>query len=258
MKRTITIMLMAMLCMQGIQAQTKKEAFGFFDHLGLGVSVGTDGIGFDLATPVSDYAALRAGLSFWPKVKYSTNIDINDNNATLEPNVDIEGKLNIFDFKVLADFYPFKKSSFHLTTGVFFGKEELVTATNTSMFIKDPSKYGNLGLMLGKYRISTDRNGYIKADGKVNGVKPYVGLGFGRAVPKKHRLSVSCDLGVQFWGTPQLGAMTKDDWGNEYYHKFKSSDLDEYDDEDLKDALDKAEKFTVFPVLNIRISGRIF
>ena len=52
--------------------------------------------------------------------------------------------------------------------------------------------------------------------------------------------------------------MTKDDWGDETYHKFQSSDLDEYDDPDLKDVLEIAEKLVVFPVISIRISGRIF
>ena len=251
-------MLMAMTGVQAINAQSDKETFGLFDHLGLGVSVGTDGIGIDLAAPVTDWAALRAGISFWPAIKYNTDIDVNDDNPAIYKNVEIEGKLNVFDFKVLADFYPIKKSSFHLTAGFFAGKSELVSVTNTSPVIKDPSKFGKLGLMLGDYRISTDKSGNIHADAKVNSFKPYLGIGFGRAVPKKSRVSVSCDLGVQFWGKPRLGAMTKDDWGNEYYHKFKSSDLDEYDDEDLKDALDLAEKFSVFPVLNIRLSGRIF
>ena len=240
-------------------AQSKDLKLGIFDHVAIGASVGLfDGIGFDLAAPVTDYAALRAGISFWPKVSYKTDIDINDNNPLIAESVDIEAKLKIFDFKVLADVYPIKGSSFHLTAGAFFGDGKLATATNTSMFIKDPAKYGKLGLMLGDYRVTTDKNGYATAEAKVNKVKPYVGLGFGRAVPKKHRLCVSCDFGVQFWGKPQLGVMTKDDWGNENYHWFKSTDLDEYDDEDVKDVLETAEKITVYPVLNIRISGRIF
>jgi hypothetical protein len=52
--------------------------------------------------------------------------------------------------------------------------------------------------------------------------------------------------------------MTIDDWNDKVYHKFSYKDLDEDDDEDLKDALKTIEKITVYPVLNIRISGRIF
>lgn len=258
MKKLFAILLVSLLGTQGIMAQKNTQDFGCFDHLGVGVSVGLDGIGLELATPLTDFAALRAGVAFWPKISYKTDVDINDNNSLIENNVELEGTLNIFNFKLLADVYPFKGSSFHVTAGAYFGKEEVVSVTNTTSFIKDPAKYGKLGLKLGDYRITTDKFGNIQADAKVNALKPYLGIGFGRAVPKKHRVAVACDLGVQFWGKPRLGAMTKDDWGNEYYHKFKSSDLDEYDDEDLKDALDLAEKFSVFPVLNIRISGRIF
>ena len=258
MKKTLLPLLAVLLASPTASAQKDYEDFGLFDHLGVGLSLGTDGIGLDVATPVTDYAALRAGISFWPKITYNDDFSINDSNPLITDKVEVEGKLNIFDMKVLADFYPIKTSSFHITAGAFFGQEKLITASNTSPFIKDPSKYGKLGLKLGDYRISTDRNGNIEADVKVNSFKPYLGFGFGRAVPKKSRVSVSCDFGVQFWGKPQLGAMTRDDWGNESYHTFKSSELDEYDDQDLKDALETAEKITVFPVLNIRISGRIF
>ncbi len=257
MKKLLLLMAMALTGVQGISAQD-DEPYGFFDHLGVGVSLGLDGVGFDLAAPLTDYFALRAGVSFVPSLKYDDTFEINDNNPLIASEFKAEAKLNVFDGKLLADFYPFRGSSFHLTAGAFFGKDKFITATNTSMFIKDPSKYGKLGLKLGDYRVTTDETGHIEADVKVNALKPYVGIGFGRAVPKKSRVAVSCDLGVKFWGKPRLGAMVKDDWGNMYYHKFKSSDLDEYDDEDLKDAIDIAEKISVYPVLNIRISGRIF
>ena len=258
MKRIIPLMVMALLSVQTVSAQKDSEDFGLFDHVGIGVSLGTYGLGFDLAAPVTDYAALRAGVSFIPTISYKDDVNINDSNPLINSNIDIEGKLNTFDIKLLADAYPFKGSAFHFTAGVFFGKKELISVNNTSPIINDPSKYGKLGVKLGDYRISTDKNGNIQADVAINKVKPYLGLGFGRAVPKKSRVSVSCDLGVMFWGCPRLGAMTKDDWGNETYHKFKSSELDEYDDEDLKDGLETAEKIKVYPVLNIRISGRIF
>lgn len=44
---------------------------------------------------------------------------------------------------------------------------------------------------------------------KVSNFRPYVGLGFGRAVPKK-RLGVMFELGVQFHGKPDVYT----DYGN--------------------------------------------
>ena len=66
--KTIVIFLTLMLCVCQAEAQSSDSEFGVFDHLGAGVSVGTDGIGIDLATPMTDYAARRAGVAFWPKL----------------------------------------------------------------------------------------------------------------------------------------------------------------------------------------------
>jgi hypothetical protein len=232
-----------------------------FNHLGAGVSLGTDGIGVDVSTPVTNYAALRAGVSFWPKLSYTQNISINKKGSIISDNVDAEGKLNIFDIKLLADFYPSQSSSFHITAGAYFGQKQLLEVENTTMFLA-PKDFGTAGIVLGEgeneYTITTDDKGIAHADLNVNSFKPYLGIGFGRAVPSKSRVSVSCDLGVQFWGTPKLGANTKDRWNMESYHKFSHNELSENDDKDLKDGLKTISKISVFPVLNIRISGRIF
>lgn len=255
----IGILALGMMLMSlSVRAQDKIE-YGIFDHLGAGLSLGTDGIGIDVAAPLTDYVAFRTGISFMPKIKIKkNNIHIKDNDATLEDHVDVEGKLNIFDFKFLADYYPFKNSSFHLTAGAFIGSEDAAHVVNTSMFIKDPDEYGKVSLVLGDYHVTTDENGYAHLDLKVNSFKPYLGFGFGRAIPRKSRVSVSCDFGVKFWGKPRVGAMTINDWNEKVYHKFSYKDLDEDDDEDLKDALKTIEKIVVYPVLNVRISGRIF
>ena len=253
-----------MLLSQPAHAQDRID-YGIFDHLGAGVSLGTDGIGIDVAAPLTNYLAFRTGISFWPGIKIKKkDIHIKDDDPLLYDHVDVEGKLNIFDFKFLADFYPIKESSFHITAGAFIGSENVVTATNTSMIINNPAKYGQVGIGLGDYWLTTDEKGYVHADVKVNSFKPYVGFGFGRAIPRKGRVSVSCDFGVKFWGKPGLGAMTKDfkhstpDHSIESYHVFSYDDLNEDDDEDIRDGMKLAEKFVCFPVLNVRISGRIF
>ena len=46
-----------------------------------------------------------------------------------------------------------------------------------------------------------DNNGNVSGGLKVSGFRPYLGLGFGRAVPKK-RVGVMFELGVQFHGKP--------------------------------------------------------
>lgn len=256
MKHFILFALAAVFGLQTAQAQ--KTELGLFNHVGLGLSLGTDGIGFDVAAPVTDYAAVRAGMSLFPSIKHSEEVNIRSNSASFtNKDVDVEGKLNIKDFKFLIDLYPSKYSSFHFTTGAFIGSKKIVTAHNNEPFLAQ-SEWGVSGVMIGDYRITSDMNGDVEANIEVNGFKPYIGIGFGRAVPKKSRVSVSCDFGVKFWGKPGIGAMTTTNFGEKVYKKIGYDDLTANDDEDLRDALEIAEKIIVYPVLNIRINGRIF
>ena len=235
----------------------KQFEYGYFNHLSVGASMGLDGIGFDLAAPIGQNFALRAGISYLPKYSYEDNFDLHEDDPDITDNVDAKLTLNVFDVKLLADIYPFRKGSFHFTVGAFIGSDKFAKATNTSMFIKDPAKYGKIGLILGDYRVTTDEHGYAHADAVVNSFKPYLGFGFGRAVPKKH-VGFSFDFGLKFWGKPALGvAETLDEWGQTNYHKFKYAELNDDDDEDLKDGLKIAEKVFAFPVLTFRLSGRI-
>ena len=46
--------------------KVKSQAF---KHLDFGVTAGTTGIGFDLTTPICNFAQVRAGFSYMPKIK---------------------------------------------------------------------------------------------------------------------------------------------------------------------------------------------
>ena len=249
------------------------QDFGYFNHLSAGVSLGTDGIGIELAAPITYDFAVRTGFNFFPKFKYSKSLHLtNDASGAFKLNdVELEGKLNKFDFKLLFDWYPFKTSSFHATAGFFVGGSTLVDVYNKEEFI-NPGYYGNAGIELGdatkgpeyRYTMVTDQSGNVKAEVKVNSFKPYLGVGFGRAVPKG-RIGVQFDLGVQFWGRPEvLGNMNYVDRQTgevvTRYEKIKKNRIinENKDYQDLKDAVKTIEKIGVYPVLNIRINGRLF
>ena len=72
-----------------------------------------------------------------------------------------------------------------------------------------------------------------------------LGIGFGRAVPEKHRFSCCFDMGVQFWGSPSV--YVRD-------HKLTEQDVDGEDGGALK----TLSKVTVCPAISFRIVGRIF
>ena len=243
MKKILLLTVAALLGWQGANAQDKVEEFGIFDHLSAGVSFGTTGIGIELAAPVSEYVQLRAGYSFMPKLSYKDDFDYKHKGQTKQ--TEVEAKLNMGDVKLLADIYPFPKSTFHATAGFYVGKSEIITVENTKPVTDfEPGE----GFFVGDYLVGFDENGYAKGSIKVASFKPYVGLGFGRAVPRG-RIGVSADFGVQFWGTPGV-----------YEHQTgKDLKLEKEDVGDNDEGwIDKISKFTAYPVINIRICGRIF
>lgn len=267
MKKTLLAVVVALFGIQMAQAQ--KTEFGVFNHVGIGASIGTDGIGFEVSAPLTEYASVRLGYSFMPSYKYTGNFDFDSDEGFLRKedgsgyydNVDVEAKLNMGDVKVLFDIYPFRNASFRLTTGAYFGKDKFVTAKSTNHFI-NKGYWGTSGPELGNasntYTIVSDENGAINADLKVSSFKPYLGIGFGRAVPS-NRVSVSFDLGVQFWGKPGLWTNIDDNVGTEYRKIEKDRILSKQDwCEDFKDGLDIMEKVIIYPVLSLRINGRIF
>jgi len=230
---------------QPMQAQGEVDEFGIFDHVALGVNIGTTGLGVDLAAPVTDYLSVRAGYNIFPTFTYKEDIDYRAKGKKDRGKTAAEAKNHMNTGHVLLDVYPFPKASFRLTTGFYLGKDDVVTLENT-VPVKDFEE--GEGLVIGDYIVGFDKDGYAHGSIKVKKFRPYVGIGFGRAVPRG-RVSVNGDFGVQFWGSPkvyekQTGKdleVTKDDLG---------SDSDKY--------YDVISKVSVWPVLNLRITCRLF
>ena len=254
---------------QSFAQNLSEEDYGFFNHLSAGISLGTDGIGFEVATPLTYSFDVRAGYSFMPKFKYSTTIDLDDDPAFIEGvhQVDVEGKLNMGNFHLLFDYYPIASNSFRLTAGAYIGNGKLLTVRNLKPFVKE-KEWGKAGLELGtgenSYTAVTDKKGDAVIDLKVSSFKPYLGIGFGRAVPKG-RVGVQFDLGVQFWGTPGVWTNINalDDKEGSYVTKYMKIDKDRITNpkdgyQDAKDAIKTIEKIGVYPVLSLKINGRIF
>ena len=269
MKKTLLVMLMAALGIGKASAQLAPEDYKYFNHLSLGISLGLDGIGIEAAAPMTYNFAVRAGYTFMPRVSYSTSIELDESSVFTTDEVPIEAKLKMGSFHLLFDYYPFKKSSFHLTAGAHIGGGTLVSAYNTEPFVKE-SYWGNSGIELGssdlyrQYSVVADKEGNVNLDLRTNTFKPYVGIGFGRAVTK-HRVGVQFDLGVQFIGTPGIFTNVKyfdPDEGayvtrNERVERGRITTGNQ-DYQDVKEAIRIMEKIPVYPVLKIRINGRIF
>ena len=136
-------------------AQTSDDqSKGFFKHLDASLTMGTTGLGVDLATPMGDYAQLRAGFSFMPNFHYKMTfeVQVGDNPKTSESKFnklsgylkditgyDVDNKIDMigvptyYNFNLLVDVFPFKNNKhWHLTAGFYWGNSKIGKSYNTT------------------------------------------------------------------------------------------------------------------------------
>lgn len=271
MNRILIAVAVALLALSG-----HAEDNNILRHLSLSAGIGTTGITADLGTMVTDYVGIRGGIDYMPKFKYSDDLELSYINqqfgdidipdgvdlSTIPIEVSVEGKWDNSTAHALLDIYPFKSVGFHLTVGAYFAwGDKIVSAYNKEagslqlisdfnhrrgLFEGVPDEYGQVAAKLGDYSIMPDDNGNAEAYIQVSKVRPYAGIGFGRAVPGS-RLNCQFDLGVQFWGTPKV------------YDRVDGKRLTaEGTKGEDSDVLKVISKVSVYPVLSLRLSGRLF
>ena len=239
-----------------LPSSVKAQDSELFNHLSLGVSLGTDGIGFEAAAPIGRYVQARTGISFMPAFSYSDDVHIQTSaGLELPDKVEAKGTLHMTDWKLLFDIFPSQNSAFHFTAGFYVGKQNVVTAKNTE---SHPMLESGGAILIGGQPFGANQQGVANIQVRTSSFKPYLGIGFGRAVPRKHRFAVACDLGVQFWGKPKVYG-----WDDDVLHGgFKEVKYQNIDPEssaaDARDAIKAINSIGVWPVINIRINGRIF
>ena len=249
MKKTVFTILAALaLLMPGTAA-----AQDLFNHLAVNAHVATTGVGVELSTPITKFITMRAGVTCMPGFSFNAEVygQYYDNNTPRDFTVDLDANLKRTQGSVIFNVYPLAKakvcSSFFLAAGLYFGGDKLVKIKGHSDEIANDLKQlngANPYIELGDYKLPVDENGNVKGGLKVQKVRPYLGLGFGRYVPKK-RISVTGELGVQFHG--HIKPYTSD------------GEIEAFDELTEKDDWKKVmDKLTVYPMLKIVISGRIF
>lgn len=161
----------------------------FTNNSSVSIFGGVTGLGLELsylAVP-SSRIYLRGGISH---IGYSKLYNFEYNSRSfikIDPNI----KLGIVYLGL--DYLPFKKSSLYLTTGVGYthNVSTAIVANTTT------------GLDISGTFISGEDFGNINFEIKWNKIVPFVGIGIGRAVPKK-RVGVSAELGSYYIGSPKL------------------------------------------------------
>ncbi|RGN51291.1 MULTISPECIES: hypothetical protein [unclassified Bacteroides] len=160
-------------------------------------------------------------------------------------------KFKLYNGKILIDYYPFLKDRFHITTGIYFGSRNIITSKGQL-----PSEYvaaihvinqylpGNTQFMPAVWRgdflindclVEASQSGKVKYSRQITPIRPYIGIGFGRAVPHK-RIGCQFDLGALFLGKQKIAS--------KYY----------IEDPRITNFLD----WSILPVISLRLVGKIF
>lgn len=245
MKKIIFLWAILSIGMMCSPVSAQKE-LGIFNSLSVGVSAGTTGIGIDVATPVTPHFAIRGGVSFMPGISFDADVDVDLKDPKLEENssLNLTGNMKRASGELLVNYYPFLSSSFFVTAGAYFGGNKLLKVKGHSDKLAEYVNGGNqASIIIGDQEIPVDKNGDVSGGFRVSGFRPYIGVGFGRAVPKK-RIGVQFELGVQFHGSPKLYSSAGD----------LSGALADSDDDFTK----VMDKLTVYPVMKVRFCGRLF
>lgn len=134
---------------------------GYFDHLDVSASLGSTGIGIDVATPIGPYFKVRAGATYMPRFEMSSHFRVqvgdslerkyDSHGNRLETKFDkLSGMLKsmvgyevddevemliqptYYNFHLLFDIHPFRDKRWHFTTGLYVGSKELGRAVNST------------------------------------------------------------------------------------------------------------------------------
>lgn len=233
------------LCAITAKADENKDSgnrdFMLLNHWSIGVTFGSTGIGADLATTFSDFMQLRGGVEMFPKkITYNQDFQIKSSSNHSYGIVHGEAKPNLINGKALLTLYPGRstKVPVGITGGVFIGTTECLSLSAT----------GNLPangtvLTLNGYDIPVV-NGKASLTLNAKKVKPYVGLTFGRSVPKNKHVGFMMDLGAMLWGTPYITNTN----GTQINQIKGAAEAD--------DVLKVINKLKVYPVLSFRLNGR--
>ena len=136
-----------------------------FQHLDVSVTMGTTGIGIDVASPVTDWAQLRLGYEFMPRFTKAMGFDLTINGQParsydedgnrqetrfdklknfmysftgydIDDHVEMIGKPTLNNFKFLVDVFPFKDNkkwkNLHFTAGFYWGPSKFAEAVNST------------------------------------------------------------------------------------------------------------------------------
>jgi hypothetical protein len=152
-------------------------------HMEVSLTLGTTGIGLDIAAPLCEYVQVRAGYDYMPPFRKKFKVDVlcdgqaaaqydgegnrvetpfdvlseeiyQQTGYELESKVGLTGQLTMNNAKLLVDIYPLKyDKSWHITAGVYWGLAQFAKADQNAesekmlQYVRDNNR---LSLAMGK------------------------------------------------------------------------------------------------------------
>ena len=165
---------------------------GFLDGVGVGVKASTYGGGIDVNVSLLPFLKARVGFNYFGYT-YLIDKEVIDVEALDETKLDLTVKDAVFTLpngNLLLDLYPIPVVPISITGGLYFGQNNVhINATTT---LNKTFEYQGVEL--------TPQNNKLSGDINMGGVvKPYLGIGLGRTVPKG-RVGFRFDLGAIYQG----------------------------------------------------------
>ena len=145
MKKTLSLIVALAVSLGGFSAFAQDSQLA--NHLSLGITLGMDGIGAELALPITPYVQVHGGYSIFPYT-YTRNMDfgkqtVNDQTVDLS-NTPVSATVwKGGTGKLLVDLFPGKKTAFHFTVGAYMGSGKFVHGA------ADLSKHVSAGQQVG-------------------------------------------------------------------------------------------------------------
>ena len=134
-------------------SQSVFKTHNIFTQLEVGAGIGTTGIGVNVATNVTDYVRVRAGVDFTPHIRvpmsfslqsYTDGGGVNAGNfekmqnymrrltgVEVDDRVELDGIPTMTNFNLLFDVYPWVGKGWRFTAGFYLGSRRTAKAINT-------------------------------------------------------------------------------------------------------------------------------
>lgn len=233
------------------------------NHLAMGITVGSDGLGLDLALPFSPFVQFRTGYSIFP---YSFKKTVDLEEEFKDQGLDL-GAVAVWGTlwksgtgKVLLDIFPGRKTGFRFTLGAYVGVGKVFNGKGDLTLHMEEDEYASRVIAYNNISFTTDPYGYVQVDARSKTVIPYVGVGYGRAIKPGSRVRLSVDLGTLITGG--LTVQTYD------FRENKAGEPVIVHSSDLRDPasgcqldngwFDKISKFSVLPLLRFNVYILLF